>query len=158
MKKLWLTATLVAALSACSTAPTIPQASGPLKKAEMDRIAAAPAAMSATAASGSFSQFLALSAQMQPELAPAVAAYGSKATLQGDDLVNISRLLGLYNRLKNQTAVIDATARMVAIPTVRSDKVPPHEDKHIIAFGTLVEGMAKEFGLQYRNVDNRIFE
>ena len=52
--------------------------------------------MSATAASGSFSQFPALSAQMQPELAPAVAAYERKATLQGDDLVNISRP-GLYN-------------------------------------------------------------
>ena len=159
MKKLWLTATLVAALSACtSVPPAASQAGGPIKKAEMDRIAAAPAAMSATAASGSFSQFLALSAQMQPELAPAVAAYERKATLQGDDLVNISRLLGLYNRLKNQAAVIDATARMVSIPTVRSDKVPPHEDKHILAFGALVEGMAKEFGLQYRNVDNRVFE
>ena len=153
MKKLWLSATLVAALSACtSMPPAASQAGGPIKKAEMDRIAAAPAAMAATAASGSFSQFLALSAQMQPELAPAVAAYERKATLQGDDLVNISRLLGLYNRLKNQAAVIDATARMVSIPTVRSDKVPPHEDKHIIAFGALVEGMAKEFGLQYRNV------
>ena len=159
MKKLWLSATLVAALSACtSMPPAVSQAGGTIKKPEMDRIAAAPAAMSATAASGSFSQFLALSAQMQPELAPAVAAYERKATLQGDDLVNISRLLGLYNRLKNQAAVIDATARMVAIPTVRSDKVPPHEDKHIIAFGALVEGMAKEFGLQYRNVDNRVFE
>lgn len=159
MKKLWLSATLVAALSACtSMPPAASQAGGPIKKPEMDRIAAAPAATSATAASGCFSQFLALSAQMQPELAPAVAAYERKATLQGDDLVNISRLLGLYNRLKNQAAVIDATARMVAIPTVRSDKVPPHEDKHIIAFGALVEGMAKEFGLQYRNVDNRVFE
>ena len=159
MKKLWLSATLVAALSACtSVPPAASQAGGPIKKPEMDRIAAAPAAMAATAASGSFSQFLALSAQMQPELAPAVAAYERKATLQGDDLVNISRLLGLYNRVKNQAAVIDATARMVAIPTVRSDKVPPHEDKHIIAFGALVEGMAKEFGLQYRNVDNRVFE
>lgn len=159
MKKLWLSATLVAALSACtSMPPAASQAGGTIKKPEMDRIAAAPAAMSGTAASGSFSQFLALSAQMQPELAPAVAAYERKATLQGDDLVNISRLLGLYNRLKNQAAVIDATARMVSIPTVRSDKVPPHEDKHIIAFGALVEGMAKEFGLQYRNVDNRVFE
>ena len=159
MKKLWLSATLVAALSACtSMPPAASQAGGPIKKPEMDRIAAAPAAMAATAASGSFSQFLALSAQMQPELAPAVAAYERKATLQGDDLVNISRLLGLYNRLKNQAAVIDATARMVSIPTVRSDKVPQHEDKHIIAFGALVEGMAKEFGLQYRNVDNRVFE
>ena len=159
MKKLWLSATLVAALSACtSMPPAASQAGGPIKKAEMDRIAAAPAAMAATAASGSFSQFLALSAQMQPELAPAVAAYERKATLQGDDLVNISRLLGLHNRLRSQAAVIEATAKMVAIPTVRSAKVPPHEDPAIIAFGTLVEGMARDFGLQYRNVDNRIFE
>ena len=126
MKKLWLSATLVAALSACtSMPPAASQAGGTIKKPEMDRIAAAPAAMAATAASGSFSQFLALSAQMQPELAPAVAAYERKATLQGDDLVNISRLLGLHNRLRNQAAVIDATAKMVAIPTVRADKVPP---------------------------------
>jgi predicted dipeptidase len=158
MKKLWLAATLVAALTACSTAPTVQQAAGPIKKTELDRIAAAPAAMSATAATGSFGQFLALSVQMQPGLAPAVAAYESKAVLQGEDLVNISRLLGLYNRLKNQAAVIDATAKMVAIPTVRSAQVPPHEDPAIIAFGKLVEGMAKDFGLQYRNVDNRVFE
>ena len=143
MKKLWLSATLVAALSACtSMPPAASQAGGPIKKPEMDRIAAAPAAM-ATAASGGFSQFLALSAQMQPNWRPPSRRTSAKATLRGDDLVNISRLLGLYNRLKNQAAVIDATARMVSIPTVRSDKVPPHEDKHIIAFGALVEGMAK---------------
>ena len=47
---------------------------------------------------------------------------------------------------------------MVAIPTVRDDKVPPHESKPIIAFGELVERMAKDFGLQFRNVDGRIFE
>lgn len=153
MKTLWLTATLAAALTACST-PATPPATQALKKPALDRIAAAPAA--ATAAD--FRQFLALAAQMQPQLQTAVSAYLAHKPLAGDDLVNISRLLGLHNRLRNQAAVIDATAKMVAIPTVRADKVPPHEDKHIIAFGALVEGMAKEFGLQYRNVDNRIFE
>ena len=153
MKTLWLTATLVAALTACST-PATPPATQTLKKPALDRIAAAPAA--ATAAD--FRQFLALAAQMQPQLQPAVSAYLAHKPLAGDDLVNISRLLGLHNRLRNQAAVIDATAKMVAIPTVRADKVPPHEDKHIIAFGALVDGMAKDFGLQYRNVDNRIFE
>lgn len=153
MRTLWLTATLAAALTACST-PATPPATQALKKPALDRIAAAPAA--ATAAD--FRQFLALAAQMQPQLQTAVSAYLAHKPLAGDDLVNISRLLGLHNRLRNQAAVIDATAKMVAIPTVRADKVPPHEDKHIIAFGALVEGMAKDFGLQYRNVDNRIFE
>ena len=153
MKTLWLTATLAAALTACST-PATPPATQTLKKPALDRIAAAPAA--ATAAD--FRQFLALAAQMQPQLQTAVSAYLAHKPLAGDDLVNISRLLGLHNRLRNQAAVIDATAKMVAIPTVRADKVPPHEDKHIIGFGALVEGMAKDFGLQYRNVDNRIFE
>ncbi len=153
MKTLWLTATLAAALTACST-PATPPATQTLKKPALDRIAAAPAA----ATSADFRQFLALAAQMQPQLQTAVSAYLAHKPLAGDDLVNISRLLGLHNRLRNQAAVIDATAKMVAIPTVRADKVPPHEDRHIIAFGALVEGMAKEFGLQYRNVDNRIFE
>ncbi|WP_462387819.1 dipeptidase [Acidovorax sp. Q11] len=156
MKKLWLTATLAAALTACSSIPpsTTATTAATLKKPTLDRIAATPSA----AAAADFRQFLALAAQMQPELQPAVAAYAAKKPLAGDDLVNISRLLGLHNRLRNQAAVIDATAKMVAIPTVRSAKVPPHEDPAIIAFGTLVEGMARDFGLQYRNVDNRIFE
>ncbi|WP_436784891.1 hypothetical protein, partial [Streptomyces sp. URMC 126] len=47
---------------------------------------------------------------------------------------------------------------MVALPTVRDPKVPPHESPAILAFGELVQQMAKDFGLQYRNVDNRIFE
>ena len=153
MKTLWLAATLAAALTACST-PATPPATQTLKKPALDGIAAAPEAATFV----DFGQFLALSAQMQPQLQTAVSAYLAHKPLAGDDLVNISRLLGLHNRLRNQAAVIDATAKMVAIPTVRADKVPPHEDKHIIAFGALVEGMAKDFGLQYRNVDNRIFE
>lgn len=125
-----------------------------LKKPELDRLAAAQQARPAR----SFNAFLDAAARAHPKLKPQVAAYRAKAVLHGDALTNIARLLGLYNRLSNRDAVIDATARMVAIPTVRDDKIPPHENKAIIDFGLLVEGMAKDFGLQYRNVDNRIFE
>jgi predicted dipeptidase len=154
MKKILMAAGLAVGLAACSSVtPNEPQATT-IKKVQMDRLVAALPA----AAQGSFDEFLAQAARENPMLQASVAGYKAKAPLAGDDLVNISRLLGLYNRLRNQAAVIDATARMVALPTFRSDKVPPHEDKAIIAFGALVEAMAKDFGLEYRNVDNRIFE
>ena len=125
-----------------------------LKKPELDKLVAARQA----SPSSSFRAFLAQAAKSDPKLRGSIAAYQKKAPLTGDDLINISRLLGLYNRLHNQKAVISSIEAMVAIPTVREDKVPPHESKPIIEFGQLVEQMAKDFGLQYRNVDNRVFE
>ncbi|MBV7543033.1 dipeptidase [Acidovorax sp. sic0104] len=154
MKKILMAASLAVGLAACTSMPTNAPSAGTLKKADMDRLVAVLPA----SAQGSFKEFLAQAARENPLLRASVAAYAAKQPLAGDDLVNISRLLGLYNRLHNQSAVIDATAKMVAIPTVRADKVAPHEDKNIIAFGALVEGMARDFGLVYRNVDNRIFE
>ena len=154
MKKILMATGLAVGLAACSSVTTNAPQATTIKKVQMDRLVAALPA----AAQGSFEEFLAQAARENPMLQASVAAYKAKVPLAGDDLVNISRLLGLYNRLRNQAAVIDATARMVALPTFRSDKVPPHEDKAIIAFGALVEGMAKDFGLEYRNVDNRIFE
>ena len=154
MKKILMAAGLAVGLAACSSVTTNAPQATTIKKVQMDRLVAALPA----AAQGSFDEFLAQAARENPMLQASVAGYKAKAPLAGDDLVNISRLLGLYNRLRNQAAVIDTTARMVALPTFRSDKVPPHEDKAIIAFGALVEGMAKDFGLEYHNVDNRIFE
>ncbi|CAN7724988.1 dipeptidase [Acidovorax sp. LjRoot118] len=154
MKKILMAAGLAVGLAACSSVTTNAPQARTIKKVQMDRLVAALPA----AAQGSFDEFLAQAARENPMLQASVAGYKAKAPLAGDDLVNISRLLGLYNRLRNQAAVIDTTARMVALPTFRSDKVPPHEDKAIIAFGALVEAMAKDFGLEYRNVDNRIFE
>lgn len=125
-----------------------------LRKPELDRLAAAQQAQPAR----DFHAFLDAAVKADPKLRRSVTAYRQKTRVGSDQLTHIARLLGLYNRLRNQQAVIDATARMVALPTVRDDKVPPHENKAIIDFGVLVEGMARDFGLQYRNVDNRIFE
>ncbi|MGO4391142.1 dipeptidase [Variovorax sp. M-6] len=125
-----------------------------LKKPQLERLAAAQQA----APSVSFRAFLAQAAKADPKLRPSIAAYEAKRPLAGNDLTQIARLLGLYNRLHNQKAVLASIEAMVAIPTVRDDKVPPHESPQIIEFGRLIEKMAKDFGLQYRNVDNRIFE
>ncbi|MFH0129318.1 dipeptidase [Variovorax sp. VaC1] len=126
-----------------------------LKKPALDQLAAAWQGGKAPA---DFNAFLAQAAEANPAVGSAVAAYRRKSPLAGDDLVNIARLLGLYNRLQNQQAVIASIGTMVAIPTVRNVQVPPHESPPIIEFGQLVEKMAKDFGLAFRNVDNRIFE
>ncbi|MBR0829199.1 dipeptidase [Bradyrhizobium manausense] len=125
-----------------------------VKKPEIDKLAIAEQAK----VSPSFPAFLAEAAKAYPKLKASVAAYEKMTPLAGDDLINIARLLGLYNRLHNQQAVISAIEAMVALPTVRSDSIPPYESKPMIDFGLLVEAMAKNFDLQYRNVDNRIFE
>ncbi|MFS2099935.1 dipeptidase [Variovorax sp. Varisp85] len=126
-----------------------------LRKPQLDQLAAAWQAGKAPA---DFNAFLAQATRSNPALQASVAAYRAKKPLAGDDLVNIARLLGLYNRLQNQQAVIASIGTMVAIPTVRNVQVPPHESAPIIEFGKLVEKMAGDFGLAYRNVDNRIFE
>jgi predicted dipeptidase len=160
MQKKWWAATAAAAaaaalsMSACGGgSDDAPAFVGTLKKADLDQIVARQAG----ATPGSFAAFLDQVAQDRPGLRPLVQRYKDKAVLAGDDLLNVSRLLGLHNRLANQAGVIDATAKMVALPTVRGS-VPPYEDPHIIALGQLVAKMSGDFGLQYRNVDNRIFE
>lgn len=142
-----LTLGLVLALTQTAFAETI-------KKPGIDKLVAAQQAKPAP----DFRTFLAEAAKANPKLAASVAAYEKKMPLAGDDLINISRLLGVYNRTHNQKAVITTIETMVAMPTVRSDKIPPHKNKDIIRFGKLVEKMSKDFGLQYRNVDNRVFE
>lgn len=144
------------ALAACSTPhPHAPlQAADPLRKPDLDRIATRQAGRTPA----SFADFLDQVARDDPALRPLAARYRQdRQALAGPDLRTTSRLLGLHNRLLNQAAVVDATARMVALPTVRG-KTPPHEDPNILAFGRLVEAMAADFGLSYRNVDNRVFE
>lgn len=141
-------------LLALSLALACPAGAETLRKPALDTLIA-------TYKSGppaSLEAFLASAAKAESAAAPAVAAWQAGTPLSGDNLVNMGRLLGVYNRLRNEAAVIDALGKMVALRTVRDDKVPPHESPAIIEFGKLVEGMAKSFGLVYRNIDNRVFE
>ena len=146
-----LAALALAALGGCASMGGTPSVT--LKKAELDQIAAGVQGRPAA----DFGAFLDQATRGQPALAPLVQRYRGRQPLAGDDLAQLGRLLGLHTRLVQQAAVIDATARMVALPTVRG-LTPPHEDPQIIALGQLVGAMARDFGLVYRNVDNRVFE
>jgi len=142
---------LAAALIATGTPAAI---AAPLVKPELDQIVARATATPPA----SFAAFLDAAVKADPKLAPSVRAYRAKKPLKGDDLVNIGRLLGVYNRVHNHQAVLDSITEMVALRTVRDEKVLQHENPAIIEFGKVVERMAKDFGLQFRNVDNRVFE
>ena len=124
-----------------------------LKKPALDAIAAEAIKTPAT-----FPQFLLNAATQDASVGNAVQRYVQGEQLQGDDLANVARLLGLYTRLTQEHAVLSSITQMVALPTVRDAKTPPHENQAIIDFGVMMEKMAKDFGLQFRNVDNRIFE
>jgi predicted dipeptidase len=147
----WLAVVLALALS---LAPRDGADATPLAKADVDALVAAEQATP----SADFDAMLASAARMTPSLAPSVAAYRKRAPLKGDRLVQISRLLGVYNRVHNQGAVIATIEQMVSVRTVRNEQVPPHDDPAMIDFGKLVEAMARAFGLDYRNVDGRVFE
>jgi len=143
-----------AALLALSLLIAHPGQAQTLKKPALDALVSSTRA----AAPADLQAFMAAAARAEPAVAPAVAAWQAKAPLAGDNLVNIGRLLGVYNRVRNEAAVIDTIGKMVALRTVRDEKIAQHEHPAIVEFGKLVEGMARDFGLAYRNVDNRVFE
>ncbi|CAQ71532.1 peptidase; putative AMINOACYL-HISTIDINE DIPEPTIDASE (CARNOSINASE) (XAA-HIS DIPEPTIDASE) PROTEIN; signal [Cupriavidus taiwanensis LMG 19424] len=142
---------------ALSLALAVPAHAQTLKKPALEALTGSSSA-AARAAQSDLPAFMAAAAKAEPVVAPAVAAWQAKAPLSGDNLVNVARLLGVYNRLHNEAAAIDVLGRMVALRTVREEKIAQHENPAIVEFGKLVEGMAREFGLAYRNVDNRVFE
>ncbi|SPR99748.1 dipeptidase [Cupriavidus taiwanensis] len=146
-----------ASLLVLSLALALPAHAQTLKKPALEALTGnSPAA--AKAAQADLPAFMAAAAKAEPMVAPAVAAWQAKAPLSGDNLVNVARLLGVYNRLRNEAAAIDVLGKMVALRTVREEKIAQHENPAIIEFGKMIEGMAREFGLAYRNVDNRVFE
>jgi hypothetical protein len=113
-----------------------------LRKPQLDRLAAAWQAGKPPA---NFNAFLAQAAKAEPTLKPGVAAYRARKPLAGDDLMHRPLAWGLYNRMRESAAGDrDASAKMVAMPTVRnvqmfrSMRAPQIRD-----FGKLVEKMAR---------------
>ena len=91
-------------------------------------------------------------------LKSAIDRFQQDETLEGADFVNVYRLLGLYTRLHYGDDVVELLSEMVAIPTSKQGDRPQHENPGIQEFGELIKAKADDFGLNYRNVDNRVFE
>lgn len=68
------------------------------------------------------------------------------------------RLLGLYAQLKYGGDAIRTLGELVAIPTVAQDGVANHRNKNFIRFEKKIRTLAKQFGLAYRNIDQRVYE
>ncbi|TFZ33773.1 M20/M25/M40 family metallo-hydrolase, partial [Pseudomonas syringae] len=52
----------------------------------------------------------------------------------------------------------EALRDLVAIPTARVDGVAQHENPEFIKFADKIKSLAQSFNLDFRNIDNRVYE
>ncbi|BCX67600.1 dipeptidase [Pseudomonas izuensis] len=109
-----------------------------------------------------FRQFLGRLAQSDvaktDDLGPAIRAFLDNKTLSAEQQNDIHRLLGLYARVKYGSAATETLRELVAIPTVRVDGVAQHENPEFIKIADKIKGIAQAFDLNFRNIDNRVYE
>ncbi|MFT4941392.1 MAG: hypothetical protein ACI88A_004461, partial [Paraglaciecola sp.] len=94
----------------------------------------------------------------QNELRIAIKAYRAKQTLDTAQSHMLQRLLGLYTRVKHGDDAIKTLAKLVAIPTFRASGVAQHDNPEFHKIAGVLATIAKDFNLEFRNIDNRIFE
>ncbi len=83
--------------------------------------------------------------------------------LAGDSLdaqqeFTLYRLLGIYTRLKYGAEAIDMLVRLVAIPTFEVEGIAQHENPDFHRFAAVLASIAADFDLEFRNVDERVYE
>ena len=87
-----------------------------------------------------------------------INAYLDNQALAPEQQNEIYRLLGLYTRLKYGSEATQTLRELVAIPTVNVDGVPTYENPQFIKIADKIKGLAQAFNLNFRNVDNRVYE
>ncbi len=76
----------------------------------------------------------------------------------GKDRELLFRLLGLYAQLKYGGEALRILEQLVVIPTFAKLGQPQHASEHIIQIGKEIEDLSNQFGLNFKNIDNRVFE
>ena len=105
-----------------------------------------------------FGPFRAGVASPHPALATAAERFRSGQEMTERQQHDIYRLLGIYTRQRYGSEAMAMLKRLVAFDTSIVQGVAQHENPNMIALGKALQRIADEFGLQYLNVDNRIFE
>ncbi|MBN2979456.1 dipeptidase [Pseudomonas fluorescens] len=89
---------------------------------------------------------------------PAINAFLDNKTLDAEQQNEIHRLLGIYTRVKYGKAALDTLRELVEIPTFNVDGVPQYKNPEFIKIAGKIEALAKAFDLNFRNIDNRVYE
>ena len=92
------------------------------------------------------------------DVGPAISAFLDNKTLSADQQNEINRLLGLYTRVKYGKAATETLRELVEIPTFNVDGLPQYKNPEFIKIAGKIQALAKEFNLNFRNVDNRVYE
>lgn len=92
------------------------------------------------------------------DVGPAISAFLDNKNLSADQQNEINRLLGLYTRVKYGKAATETLRELVEIPTFNVDGLPQYKNPEFIKIAGKIQALAKEFNLNFRNVDNRVYE
>ncbi|TFY92175.1 dipeptidase [Pseudomonas kairouanensis] len=92
------------------------------------------------------------------DLAPSINAFLDNKTLTADQQNDIHRLLGIYTRVKYGKAATETLRELVEIPTFNIDGVPQYKNPEFIKIAGKIQDLAKAFNLNFRNIDNRVYE
>ncbi|WP_065257260.1 dipeptidase [Pseudomonas bananamidigenes] len=92
------------------------------------------------------------------DLRPSISAFLDNKTLTAEQQNEIYRLLGLYTRAKYGKAALETLRELVEIPTDRKEGVAQHENPEFIRIAAKIKDLAESFGLNFRNIDNRVYE
>jgi predicted dipeptidase len=92
------------------------------------------------------------------DLNPAISAFLDNKPLSAEQQNEIHRLLGLYTRVKYGKAATETLRELVAIPTFQVIGVAQHDNPQFIKIADKIKGLAQAFNLNFRNIDNRVYE
>lgn len=91
-------------------------------------------------------------------LGPAITAFLDNKTLTAEQQNDIHRLRGLYARVKYGTAATETLRELVAIPTFQVEGVAQHDNPEFKKIAEKIKALAQSFNLNFRNVDDRVYE